>query len=119
MIGGEHEHGPEGRHSHEADQLAPAAACASVAIDVGGGYGALLLYPSPRFRGREIEISPAEEDGARVHTGVHERTTMAHSGLTAIFGSLPAGEYVVWEDAVTPGPVVTVQDGRVSELTLS
>jgi hypothetical protein len=119
MTGSEHQHRPEGRHRHEVDAVAPAATCASVAIDVGGGYGALLLYPSPRFRGREIEISPAEQDGARVHTGVHERRTVAHSGLTAIFGSLPAGEYVVWEDAVTRGPVVTVQDGRVSELTLS
>ena len=39
--------------------------------------------------------------------------------LTAIFGSLPAGEYVVWEDAITAGPMVTVPEGAIAELRLS
>jgi hypothetical protein len=110
-----HEHS----HSHGHGAPAPAAACASVAIEVGGGRGALVLYPSERFRGREIEISHAPGDGVRVHTGVHERSTAASSQLTAVFGSLPAGEYVVWEDAATPGPTVSVGDGLVAELRLT
>jgi hypothetical protein len=96
----------------------PAAACASVALDIGAGSGALILYPSERFRGREIEISRLGCDGHRVHTGVHERTTHARSRLTAVFGSLPVGDYVVWEDATTEGPVVTVPEGAVTEVTL-
>jgi len=91
----------------------------SVAIDVGPGSGALVLYPSERFRGREIEISRVDGAGARVHTGVHERTTQTRSLLTAIFGSLPAGDYVVWEDATTEGPVVSVSDGCIAEVRLS
>ena len=83
------------------------------------GRGALVLYPGERFRGREIEISRVGGDGHRVHTGVHERTTQTQSLLTAIFGSLPVGEYVVWEDATTEGPVVTVPDGAVAEVRLS
>jgi hypothetical protein len=98
--------------------LEPAAACASVAIDVGAGSGALILYPGERFRGREIEISRLDGHGHRVHTGVHERTAQARSRLTAIFGSLPVGDYVVWEDAGTAGPVVTVPDSAVAEVTL-
>ena len=102
--------------------LAPAAACASVALDIGPGCGALVLYPSERFRGREIEISRRDGDGSlpprRVHTGVHERRADTRRVLTAIFGSLPAGEYLVWEDDVTPGPVVTVPDGAVAEVRL-
>ena len=43
----------------------------------------------------------------------HER-----SRLTAIFGSLPVGEYVVWEDADTAGPLVNVPDGGVAEVAL-
>src|SRR5437879_953139 len=95
--------------------LVPAATCASVALDIGEGCGALILYPSERFRGREIEISRADGDGHRVHTGVHERRAETRSLLTGIFGSLPAGEYRVWEDARTPGPVVTVPEGAVAE----
>ena len=99
--------------------LEPAAACASVALDIGAGSGALILYPSERFRGREIEITRLEGRGHRVHTGVHERTTHARSRLTAIFGSLPVGDYVVWEDTATEGPVVTVPDGAVVEIELT
>jgi hypothetical protein len=98
--------------------LAPAATCASVALDLGDGRGALVLYPSERFRGQEIEISRVDADGRRVHTGVHERRTDARSLLTAIFGSLPAGDYLVWEDETTPGPLVTVRDGAVAEVKL-
>jgi hypothetical protein len=95
--------------------LAPAARSASVAINVGPGRGALVLYPSERCRGREIEISRADGDARRVHTGVHDRTTHERSLLAAIFGSLPAGDYVVWKDATTRGPVVTVPEGAVAE----
>ena len=95
------------------------AASASVAIDVGEGRGALVIYPAERFRRREIEISRMDAGGRRVHTGVHERKTQAGSVLTAIFGSLDAGDYVVWEDASTAGPTVTVPAGAVAELGLS
>jgi hypothetical protein len=115
-----HEHaglGPGGGDEQPGD-LPRAATSGSVAIDIGPGRGALVLYPSERFRGREIEISPVGRQGRRVHTGVHERTTQSRSLLTAIFGSLPVGEYVVWEDTATEGPVVTVAGGAVAEVRL-
>ena len=105
--------------THHHGTLAPAAACASVALDIGAGRGALVLYPSERFRGREIEISLIGAGEPRVHTGVHERTADSRRLLTAIFGSLPAGRYVVWEDDTTPGPMVSVTDGAVAEVSLA
>ena len=39
--------------------------------------------------------------------------------LTAIFGSLPPGDYIVWEDAMTAGAMVTVAEEKVAELRLS
>jgi hypothetical protein len=99
--------------------LPPAAACGSLAVDIGGGHGALVIYPSARYRDLEIEISRVGNGGHRVHTGVHERTTRDRLFLTAVFGSLPAGEYTVWEDAATAGPVVLVPDGGVAEVRLS
>jgi hypothetical protein len=104
--------------THHHGALAPAAACASVALDIGAGRGALVLYPGERFRGREIEISRVTGDGRRVHTGVHERDAQARTVLTAIFGSLPAGDYRVWEDETTPGPMVTVPERAVAEVEL-
>jgi hypothetical protein len=38
--------------------------------------------------------------------------------LTAIFGSLPAGPYVVWEHEATAGETVTVPDGAIAEVHL-
>jgi hypothetical protein len=107
-------------HSHTATQhgIGTPAPQASVALDIGGGLGALVIYPSERFRDLEIEISRVDEDGPRVHTGVHERASDLGSTLTAIFGSLPAGEYVIWEDSSTAGPVIEVPDGGVSQIPL-
>jgi hypothetical protein len=93
------------------------AAAASVTLDIGAGRGALVLYPGERFRGREIEISGAGE-AHRTHTGVHERFTATGPVLTAIFGSLPAGEYLVWESTDVPAASVTVPDGAFAEVTL-
>ena len=106
-----HEHVTEDLGSHHA-------ASASVALDIGEGRGALVIYPSERYRGTEIEISPADGDGRRVHTGVHERSTQAGSKLTAIFGSLDAGEYIVWADDTTARTTVMVSEGAVTELFL-
>jgi hypothetical protein len=94
------------------------ASSASVALDVGAGRGALVIYPDERFRGREIEISRADSGGHRVHTGVHERRSRSGSILTAIFGSLPAGDYVIWEGAATAARSVTVSEGAVAEVAL-
>jgi hypothetical protein len=91
---------------------------ATVALDIGAGRGALVIYPADRYRGREIEIS-RDEEGPRVHTGVHERMTAEGPVLTAIFGSLPDGEYVIWADADTVGPTVSIPEGAVAELQLS
>jgi hypothetical protein len=105
-------------HHHHHGELAPAAESASVAIEVGPGRGALILYPSERWRGHEIEISRRDGDGQRVHTGVHERTTQTAARLTAVFGSLPAGDYVVWAGPSTAGPAVTVPEGTVAEIAV-
>ena len=116
-----HSHG-EGEHSHALAQpevpISEGASSASVALDIGNGLGALVILPGERFRGREIEISRVDSDEPRTHTGVHERSKKGGKVLTAIFGSLPAGEYLIWEDASTAGPVVEVPDGAVAQIRL-
>jgi hypothetical protein len=102
----------------EASDVSGHARTASVALDIGPGRGALVLYPDERFRDREIEISRLDGEGHRVHTGVHERGVQAGSVLTAIFGSLRTGDYVIWEDATTAAATVTVPEGSIAELQL-
>lgn len=108
------------RTTHPHDTEAPLAAtanCASVALDLGPGRGALVLFPAERFRGREIEISRAGDEH-RIHTGVHERLAANGARLTAIFGSLAPGEYVIWEDATTPAGTATVHERAVAEVQM-
>jgi hypothetical protein len=115
-----HTHDGQAPHSHAEPEfpIAPAASTASVAVDIGNGYGALVILPGERFRGLEIEISRVDSDEPRTHTGVHERSNESGTRLTAIFGSLPAGGYVIWEDATTAGPIVDVPDGAVAQVRL-
>lgn len=103
-------------HTHR-DIASDHTVTASVTVDIGEGRGALVLYPDDRYRGTEIEISPMGSS-RRVHTGVHERHSRSGSVLTAIFGSLPVGEYLVWADPPSRSERVTVSDGAVTELAL-
>ena len=88
-----------------------------VALDIGPGRGALIIYPDERYRGREIEITDVDGDH-RVHTGVHDRHAGSGHVLTAIFGSLAPGDYVVWCDPETSGPTVTVPEAGIAEVPL-
>jgi hypothetical protein len=102
----------------ESGAVAPAACTASLALDIGPDKGALIIYPSERFRGREIEISRCDTEVGRVHTGVHERQSGSASLLTAVFGSLEAGRYAVWEDSETTAGTVSVIAESVAEFHL-
>ena len=101
----------------ESTTIGAHAPSASVTLDIGPGRGALVIYPAERFREREIEISRVGE-AHRVHTGVHERATHAGSKLTAIFGSLPSGDYHVWEDTERCATRVVIGEGSVAEIVL-
>jgi hypothetical protein len=108
-------------HAHppvSPDLGAQHASSASVALDIGAGHGALIIYPSESYRGAEIEISRVGAGGRRIHTGVHERWTEAGPRLTAIFGSLVEGDWVVWADETTARTTVRVSEGAVTELFL-
>jgi hypothetical protein len=106
-------------HEYASTELgAQHASSASVALDIGSGHGALIIYPSERYRGTEIEISRVGGDGRRIHTGVHDRSTEAGSRLTAIFGSLVEGDWIVWADEAAARTTVSVAEGAVTELFL-
>ncbi len=106
-------------HPGESGAIAPAASAGSLALDIGPGKGALVIYPDERFRGLEIEISRHGGHHHRVHTGVHERRSGAGALLTAVFGSLPAGAYTVWEDDHTAAGTAHVPEAAVAEFRLN
>jgi len=70
--------------------------------------------------GPEIEISPADGGPAarRTHALVRERRTAAGTSYAAVYPGLPAADYTIWRDPVTPAGTVTVRGGRVARWRL-
>jgi len=90
----------------------------TVMLDIGAGRGALVIHTPPRSHGLEIEVSPVGP-ARRTRTHAAVRARHVSSGITycAVIDGLPAGEYVVWRDPVTPAGRITVADGAVAEFT--
>jgi hypothetical protein len=88
-----------------------------VVLDIGGGFGALVLYTPPELHGREIEISPVGQNNQRVHTAVLERMVAGRSVFAAVYPRLIAGTFRLWfdEDPTRPN-TVRIAAGQVAEL---
>ena len=88
-----------------------------VVLDIGGEFGALVLYTPPELHRREIEISPIGQDTQRVHTAVLERIVAGRSIFAAVYPRLTAGAFRVWfdEDPTRPN-TVRIEAGQVAEL---
>src|ERR1700693_3160059 len=87
-----------------------------VMVDVGPGAGALVIYTREELHGQEIEISPDSKDEQRVHTDVLRRKTAGGHVFAAVFGSLPEGEYRLWQETLPSPPHVPIVGGEVTEL---
>jgi hypothetical protein len=88
-----------------------------VVLDIGGDFGALVIYTAPELNGRELEISPLGRDTQRVHTAVLERVVDGRSVFAAVYPSLRAGVYRLWgEDDATLVKHVHIEAGRAVEV---
>jgi hypothetical protein len=83
-------------------------------VDVGGDFGALIVYTGPQLEGEEIEISPEGHD-QRSHNVARRRRTHAGDVFACVFPSVTAGRYLVW-DADGSARAVAVTGGSITEL---
>ena len=91
-------------HRHTDDVGSQHASSASVALDIGAGRGALVIYPAERYRDREIEISRVDGDGRRVHTGrARARDARGLDADRDLRQPRRPASYVVWADATGRG----------------
>lgn len=88
----------------------------SVVLDLGAGVGALVLNAPAELNGREIEISPVAGGvrARRTHSLVRQRRTGTGTSYAAVYPGLAAGDYTVWDDAVTPAGTVRIDSGQVT-----
>jgi hypothetical protein len=88
---------------------------ATVLLDIGAETGALVLHVQAGLDGREIEISP-QIGGARTHSQVRQRHVAGTVRYAAVYPGLPAGDYLLWRDEVTPAATVTINGGEVTSM---
>lgn len=88
----------------------------SVVLDIGDDVGALVLYTPASHAGREIEVSPAGDDGRRTHTGVLPRRLGSRTCYAAVYPALRAGLWRIWTDDRSLPDQVTVSGGIVTEV---
>jgi hypothetical protein len=87
-------------------------------LDIGGDTGALMIRAAADRDQAEIEISPVGGEQARTHNIIRRREAPSGAVYAAVFPAVPAGDYVVWHDAVTPAGTVTVHGGHVATFRL-
>jgi hypothetical protein len=88
-------------------------ATASVALDIGAGYGALIVHTTPDRLGEEIEVA-REQDGLRTHVAVLAHDIESRTVHVAVFGSLPEGTYrLVGSGGERP---ITIAGGAITEI---
>jgi len=89
----------------------------SVLLDIGGNTGALIIVTGPEWDGREIEISPKDQDPTvRTHVAVRARHVSSGVRYSAVFPTLPAGPYVIWRTPTEPAGTVVVPGAAVTEI---
>lgn len=98
--------------------LAPAPAHDNLVLDIGGDTGALVIHAAADRDQAEIEISPAGSD-ARSHNVVRARAVGGGTRYAAVFPALPAGDYVIWQDAAAPAGTITIRGGQVTSFRLA
>lgn len=86
-----------------------------VVLEIGEDIGALIIYTSEEFRGKEIEVGLKGNDAKRVHTAVWERRVNGWAVFAGIYQSLPAGDYIIWTNPLSE---VTIIGGQVAEVDL-
>ena len=98
-------------HDHEA----PPANVDRAVLDIGGDVG-LILITGPELLGHEIEVSPMDAPGARVHTAIHERRAGDRVICAGLYPGLAAGTYRIWTDEPGVRDRVTIVGGEVAEV---
>ena len=85
-------------------------------LDIGDGFGALVIYTKPELQGVEIEVSLKGVESPRTHTVIQERHLGDRVLFAGVFAELSAGDYRIWTDDPRLPAVVSIVSGKVTEI---
>jgi len=94
----------------------PSSELTSVMLDIGGGFGALVVNATPSDAERQVDI--VDDRGQRQHAVVHKVTMPGSASHQAVFASLPQGGYELLDASGVSIRSFTVQDGYVTDVDL-
>jgi hypothetical protein len=86
-----------------------------VAVEVGSGVGALLLWAPAEMAGAELDITPVGHDERRRHVAVLPRQLPGRTVHAAVYPLLTPGRYQVWDEAGRPQLTVDVVEGVITQ----
>lgn len=89
-----------------------------VVLDLGEGFGALIVHTAPDLLGVEVEISPVANDRERQHKEVLQRALGPTIANVLVYDNLEEGDYTLWLDDRPVARGIHVTGGQVSEHTL-
>jgi hypothetical protein len=116
MQASEHDHHHDAHH-HDHHHPLPPSTEGSVVMEVGGDLGALVVYTPDALAGLEIELALRGDDHQFVHTEVRERRLPEGTIYAGVFPSIPSGDYTLLPISALPALDVSIEGGRVAELT--
>lgn len=86
-------------------------------LDIGDGYGALVVTLGEDSSGSELHVRRPGDSGT-THTGVWEREVGGEVSVVAVFRELTVGEWDVLDPGGAIRATVLVEDGAVAQLDL-
>lgn len=86
-------------------------------VNVGPGFGALVVMAPVDLLGQEIEISAVETPRLRQHVYVLRRTLPRGTAFAAVFPSLPAGDHFLWSPRGVSVMTAVIREGRAEVVT--
>jgi hypothetical protein len=110
-----HGHGHDHQHDHAAahaaapETVAGPSGPATVAVEIGPGYGALVVTTPEGLDGQELEIRAVGQEWNGTHTAVRRRDAPDRVRWAAIFPSLRSGSYELRVKGSGSGSMLTVE----------
>jgi hypothetical protein len=105
-------------HTHTPEPVLPPSRQGTVILDIGDGIGALVVHTPKELCGVEVEVARRGETSALVHTEVRERVLPEGSVFAGVFVALDEGDYTLLDIDGTGARDVSVESGRVTEVSL-
>ncbi|SHE96186.1 hypothetical protein SAMN02745225_02112 [Ferrithrix thermotolerans DSM 19514] len=84
-------------------------------VDVGSGFGALVIHSSPERAYLEVEICPLGKGNERTHVYILPRSVGTDVIYAGVFPSLRSGAYTVFSSEGRAEHTVFIEDGKVTE----